>query len=104
MSLQDRLTKLNADLATPLACEIRGEGVACDFALKEGDEIPVLLTLEASDELGNEYTDWGGAFGPSPDGSRTEGTISGQPALPSEAGALRPLCAGRRGLARNEGA
>jgi GH15 family glucan-1,4-alpha-glucosidase len=31
------------DLATPLACEIRDGGVSCDFALKEGDEIPVLL-------------------------------------------------------------
>ncbi|MFI6056540.1 hypothetical protein ACIBCO_41640 [Streptomyces violascens] len=58
--------------------------------LPEGpdDEIPVLLTLEARDELGNEYTDWGGAFGLSPDGSHTEGTISGQPVLPSGAGTL----------------
>uniref|UniRef100_A0AAU2UZM5 Uncharacterized protein n=1 Tax=Streptomyces sp. NBC_00003 TaxID=2903608 RepID=A0AAU2UZM5_9ACTN len=49
---------------------------------------PILLTLEAKDDLGNEYTDWGGAFGLAPDGTRTEGTITGQPALPTEAGEL----------------
>lgn len=59
-------------------------------AIPEGPDgtSPILLILEAEDDLGNEYTDWGGAFGPSSDGSssrRTEGTLTGQPGLPSEA-------------------
>uniref|UniRef100_A0AAU2V0L6 Uncharacterized protein n=1 Tax=Streptomyces sp. NBC_00003 TaxID=2903608 RepID=A0AAU2V0L6_9ACTN len=43
--------------------------------LPEGpdDESPILLALEAEDDLGNEYTDWGGAFGLAADGTRTEG-------------------------------
>ncbi|MFD7339619.1 hypothetical protein ACFV98_26940 [Streptomyces violascens] len=53
-----------------------------------GGTDPILLTLEAEDGLGNEYTDWGGAFGLAPDGTHTEGTITGQPALPTEAGEL----------------
>ena len=31
------------DVATPLACEIRGSGVVASFVLNEGDEIPVVL-------------------------------------------------------------
>ncbi|MFD9818911.1 hypothetical protein [Streptomyces violascens] len=42
----------------------------------------------AKGELGNEYTDWGGAFGPAADGSRSEGTATGQPALPDDAHTL----------------
>ncbi|MGI5528518.1 hypothetical protein ACQEVX_14250 [Streptomyces syringium] len=49
---------------------------------------PVYLRLEAADDLGNEYTDWGGAYGLSPDGSQTRGSISGQPALPPDAHTL----------------
>ncbi|WP_405808556.1 hypothetical protein OG729_27735 [Streptomyces sp. NBC_00210] len=58
--------------------------------LPEGPEgeSPVLLVMEAKDDLGNEYSDWGGAFGLHPDGARTEGTISGQPALPASARTL----------------
>ncbi|MFG2848187.1 hypothetical protein ACGF12_34215 [Kitasatospora sp. NPDC048296] len=49
---------------------------------------PVFLWLEAVDDLGNHYSDFGGARGLSPDGSRTAGSISGQPGLPPEAGSL----------------
>ena len=31
------------DLATPLACGVRGDRVVSEFVLKEGDEVPVLL-------------------------------------------------------------
>ncbi|MEW9519723.1 hypothetical protein [Streptomyces tubercidicus] len=30
---------------------------------------PVLLALDAMDDVGNEYFDWGGAYGPAPDGT-----------------------------------
>ncbi|MEU2491055.1 hypothetical protein [Streptomyces sp. NPDC007883] len=58
--------------------------------LPEGPEgqSPVLLVIEAQDDLGNEYGDWGGAFGLSDDGTRTEGEISGQPGLPAAARTL----------------
>ncbi|UNM16433.1 hypothetical protein J4032_10345 [Streptomyces formicae] len=46
-------------------------------------ESTVLLMLEARDDLGNEYSDWGGTFGTSADGKQTEGTVSGQPGLPA---------------------
>ncbi|GAA3024109.1 hypothetical protein GCM10020229_39290 [Kitasatospora albolonga] len=49
---------------------------------------PVFLWLEAEDDLGNTYADYGGARGLTPDGHSTEGRISGQPALPAEATAL----------------
>ncbi|MDT0465804.1 hypothetical protein [Streptomyces gibsoniae] len=45
-----------------------------------GDHQPyVFLALEAVDDVGNEYLDSGGAFGPSADGSTTEGSLSVQP-------------------------
>lgn len=45
-----------------------------------GDHEPyVFLALEALDDVGNEYLDSGGAFGLSPDGSATEGSLSVQP-------------------------
>lgn len=45
----------------------------------------VLLALEAEDDLGNEYLDWGGAYGV-PDGAAyTDGSVTGQPAPPAEA-------------------
>ncbi|MEU2432393.1 hypothetical protein ABZ611_23330 [Streptomyces sp. NPDC007861] len=47
-------------------------------------ESTVLLVLEARDDLCNEYSDWGGAFGLSDDGNRTDGTVSGQPGLPTD--------------------
>ncbi|MFD5327310.1 hypothetical protein [Streptomyces sp. NPDC127092] len=58
--------------------------------LPEGDdgESLVLLTLEACDDAGNEYTDWGGAYGVSVDGSHTDGTITGQPAVAPSARVL----------------
>ncbi|QIY77362.2 hypothetical protein HEP84_40520 [Streptomyces sp. RLB1-33] len=49
---------------------------------------PFLPFLEAKDDLGNEYLDWGGAYGLSPDGIRTEGSLTGQPAPASEAQVL----------------
>ncbi|MET9648349.1 hypothetical protein [Streptomyces syringium] len=49
---------------------------------------PVYLRLEATDDLGNEYTDWGGAYGLGLDGAQTRGSISGQPALPPDAHTL----------------
>ncbi|MEU6974137.1 hypothetical protein AB0A71_41780 [Kitasatospora aureofaciens] len=48
----------------------------------------VFMWLEAVDELGNRYGDFGGARGLSPDGRRTDGSISGQPGLPRDAGSL----------------
>ncbi|GHJ98091.1 MULTISPECIES: hypothetical protein [Streptomyces] len=47
---------------------------------QEGESL-VLLTLEARDDVGNEYTDWGGAYGLSEDGGHTDGSITGQPAV-----------------------
>jgi hypothetical protein len=49
---------------------------------------PVFLWLEAADDLGNHYSDFGGARGLSPDGCRTAGSISGQPGPPPEARSL----------------
>ncbi|MFJ9844352.1 hypothetical protein ACIRYZ_28635 [Kitasatospora sp. NPDC101155] len=49
---------------------------------------PLFLWLEATDDLGNHYTDYGGAHGLSTDGLRTEGTISGQPAVAAKADRL----------------
>ncbi|MFI1831552.1 hypothetical protein ACH41E_34675 [Streptomyces sp. NPDC020412] len=46
------------------------------------------MWLEAVDDLGNRYTDFGGARGMSPDGSRTEGSLSGRPAVPSDSRSL----------------
>jgi hypothetical protein len=46
------------------------------------DDPMVYLWLEATDDLGNRYNNWGGAYGPSPDGQQTLGSITGQPALP----------------------
>lgn len=58
--------------------------------LPQGDEgeSPVLLALEARDDVGNEYTDWGGAYGLSEDGGHTDGTITGQPAVAPSARVL----------------
>ncbi|MFG2848691.1 hypothetical protein ACGF12_36890 [Kitasatospora sp. NPDC048296] len=49
---------------------------------------PVFMWLEAVDDLGNHYSDFGGARGLSPDGRRTVGSIAGQPGLPSGAVSL----------------
>ncbi|MFG2631186.1 hypothetical protein [Streptomyces sp. NPDC048473] len=53
-----------------------------------GEGMPFLPVLEARDDLGNEYTDWGGVFGTPPDGSVTEGELTGQPAIPNAASSL----------------
>ncbi|WP_225802343.1 hypothetical protein [Streptomyces sp. NK15101] len=53
----------------------------------EGESL-VLLALEARDDVGNEYTDWGGAYGLSEDGGQTDGTITGQPAVAPSARVL----------------
>lgn len=52
------------------------------------DDPMVYLWLEATDDVGNVYTNWGGAYGPSPDGRQTLGSVTGQPALPSSARSL----------------
>lgn len=44
---------------------------------------PVLLALEAMDDIGNEDLDRGGAYGAAGDGTRTNGSISAQPAQPA---------------------
>ncbi|MFJ9843654.1 hypothetical protein ACIRYZ_25010 [Kitasatospora sp. NPDC101155] len=49
---------------------------------------PLFLWLEAVDDLGNQYTDYGGAHGLSTDGLRTEGSVSGRPAIAAEADCL----------------
>ncbi|WP_067830548.1 hypothetical protein [Actinomadura kijaniata] len=46
---------------------------------------PVMLAVEALDDLGNHYLDGGGAYGPEPGGEATKGTISVQPGPPHEA-------------------
>jgi hypothetical protein len=43
----------------------------------------------AIDDLGNRYTDTGGAYGTSPDGKSTEGSFSLQPGPPQDAASLR---------------
>ncbi|MGW6059057.1 hypothetical protein [Streptomyces sp. NPDC055189] len=53
------------------------------------DDAPVLLALEATDDVGNEYLDWGGAYGTAPDGTYTDGSITGQPSLAAAAGEVR---------------
>jgi hypothetical protein len=42
----------------------------------------VAWLLNARDDAGGEYTDWGGAFGASPDGTFTDGVRSLQPVPP----------------------
>ncbi|WP_432000116.1 hypothetical protein [Streptomyces sioyaensis] len=54
-----------------------------------GDDTPVLLTLEAMDDVGNEYFDWGGAYGAARDGKQTNGSVSAQPALAATACEIR---------------
>ncbi|MCX4637756.1 hypothetical protein HEP86_02655 [Streptomyces sp. RPA4-5] len=54
-----------------------------------GDDTPVLLALEAMDDVGNEYFDWGGAYGAAGDGTHTNGSISAQPALAAKACEIR---------------
>lgn len=44
-------------------------------AIKEG-AAQYVWYLSGHDNLGNEYDDWGGAYGLSPDGQRTEGVRS----------------------------
>ncbi|MFI2187048.1 hypothetical protein [Streptomyces sioyaensis] len=53
------------------------------------DRTPVLLALEATDDVGNEYFDWGGAYGAADDGTHTDGSISAQPALAAKACEIR---------------
>jgi hypothetical protein len=52
------------------------------------DEPMVYLWLEATDDLGNVYTNWGGVYGLSPDKRQTLGSITGQPAVASDARVL----------------
>lgn len=44
----------------------------------------VFMWIEAVDDQGHEYTDFGGARGVSEDGLRTNGTITGQPAVDAD--------------------
>ncbi|WP_053926886.1 hypothetical protein [Streptomyces chattanoogensis] len=53
------------------------------------ESTPVLLALAAVDDVGNEYYDWGGAYGAAGDGTRTNGSISAQPALAAKAREIR---------------
>ncbi|MEV0375752.1 hypothetical protein AB0I10_39470 [Streptomyces sp. NPDC050636] len=53
------------------------------------DDSPVLLALEAMDDVGNEYFHWGGAYGAAGDGTHTSGSISAQPALAAKACEIR---------------
>ncbi|ARF53217.1 hypothetical protein [Streptomyces gilvosporeus] len=52
------------------------------------DATPVLLALEAMDDIGNEYFNWGGARGAAGDGTCTRGSITAQPALALQAGEI----------------
>ncbi|MCP2243856.1 hypothetical protein [Lentzea aerocolonigenes] len=65
----------------------RGEdSFALDYTITPplGGE-PVFMWIEAVDDQGHEYADFGGARGVSEDGRHTSGTISGQPAIGAEA-------------------
>ncbi|MFI8455329.1 hypothetical protein [Kitasatospora sp. NPDC085464] len=48
----------------------------------------VFLRPEAADDLGNQYTDYGGVHGLSADGVRTDGSTPGQPAIDAKTGPL----------------
>ncbi len=48
----------------------------------------LLIYVTATDDQGNTYDDGGGAFGTTPDGTHTDGSITLQPALPADAGAV----------------
>ncbi|WP_327072438.1 hypothetical protein OG196_03860 [Kitasatospora purpeofusca] len=51
--------------------------------------VPALfLWLEAVDDRGRHYLDYGGAHGLDPDGLRTDGSISGRPAVGADVGVL----------------
>ncbi|MEV6293572.1 hypothetical protein AB0M41_24725 [Streptomyces sp. NPDC051896] len=54
-----------------------------------GGETLALPVLEALDDLGNEYGDRGGAYGTHPDGTCTDGSLSGHPSLHPNASSLR---------------
>lgn len=57
-----------------------------------GSAALVLPLLEAQDDLGNEYEEYedrGGAYGTHPDGTCTDGSLSGHPALHRDASSLR---------------
>jgi hypothetical protein len=56
---------------------------------QSGGETLVLPVLEAVDDLGNEYEDRGGAYGTHPDGTCTDGSLSGHPSLDPDASSLR---------------
>ncbi|MFH8776230.1 hypothetical protein [Streptomyces sp. NPDC017958] len=56
---------------------------------ESGSEALVLPILEAQDDLGNEYDDRGGAYGTHPDGTCTDGSLSGHPCLHPDASSLR---------------
>jgi hypothetical protein len=56
---------------------------------ESGDEPPVLPVLKAVDDLGNEYDDRGGAYGTHPDGTCTDGSLSGHPSPHPDASSLR---------------
>lgn len=66
----------------------RGEdSFALDYTITPplSDGEMVFMWIEAADDQGHEYTDFGGARGVSDDGLRTMGTISGQPAIDADA-------------------
>ncbi|MEU2231310.1 hypothetical protein [Streptomyces vietnamensis] len=56
--------------------------------LPSGEAPSVLLVFEAKDDLGQEYVDWGDAYGPGEDGTYTDGSVTGQPALAAGVRAL----------------
>lgn len=53
-------------------------------ALPRGPGDVVLPRIEATDDRGRLYNDSGGAYGLSDDGTRTEGSITGQPGFPAD--------------------
>ncbi|MER7949761.1 hypothetical protein ABTY59_20470 [Streptomyces sp. NPDC096079] len=57
--------------------------------LPDSEASSVLLVFEAKDDLGQEHVDWGGAYGPGEDGTYTDGSVTGQPALAAGVRALR---------------
>jgi len=79
---------VDCTITPPLSDDRPGEGM-------------VFLWIEAIDDRGQAYTDFGGAHGVSDDGTRTVGTISGQPGISADAAELSLRFVFLRGRSEN---
>lgn len=60
-----------------------------DLRKRTRGQPPIIWQWSATDDLGNEYEQCGGAYGPSRDGQSTEGVLSLRPLPPRDAKWLR---------------